>query len=323
MSQLAGDPPSTDPADLDPARAPDPPSTDPPSTDPPSTDPPSLDLARYARNVYSQCGEDGIIEAVLERLPERDGWCVEFGAWDGEKFSNTAHLVEQGAHAVLIEGDARRCRALTRRSAANPRVTVLNAMVGWGAEDSLDTLLDSTDVPLGFDLLSIDIDGTDYHVWEAVRTYRPKVVVIEFNPTIPNGVDFVQAADPDRCHGASISSLDALARRKGYRLAATTEYNAFFVLAELWPGLGLRDDSVSALRTDTSWQATVFFGFDGHALLRGGRGLAWHGLPTPEDVRLVPRVFDGFPARFGLVRRGALRLWSTAQRRRTGRRGAR
>ena len=295
---------------------------DPPSTDPPRTDPPSTDLSRFARDVYSQCGEDGIIEAILERLPERDGWCVEFGAWDGEKFSNTAHLVERGASAVLIEGDARRCRSLARRSAHNPRVTVLNAMVGWGPEDSLDALLAATDLPAGFDLLSIDIDGADYHVWEAVRTHRPKVVVIEFNPTIPNGVEFVQEADPEVCRGASISSLDALARRKGYRLAATTEYNAFFVLAELWPSLGLNDDSVSALRTDTSWQATVFFGFDGHALVRGGRGLAWHGLPGPADVRLVPRLFDGFPGRFGLARKAALRVWA-GRRRRAARQGSR
>ncbi len=62
-------------------------------------------LLNHRSNVHSQAGEDGIIEKILELLPVRDHWCVEFGAWDGVFLSNTRRLIEHaGYSAVLIEG---------------------------------------------------------------------------------------------------------------------------------------------------------------------------------------------------------------------------
>ncbi len=48
---------------------------------------PSNWLLDYGKNVYSQTGEDGVIEKILDILPDRDSWCVEFGAWDGVHLS--------------------------------------------------------------------------------------------------------------------------------------------------------------------------------------------------------------------------------------------
>nr|VFK56242.1 MAG: hypothetical protein BECKTUN1418F_GA0071002_10832 [Candidatus Kentron sp. TUN]VFK61659.1 MAG: hypothetical protein BECKTUN1418D_GA0071000_115613 [Candidatus Kentron sp. TUN]VFK62495.1 MAG: hypothetical protein BECKTUN1418E_GA0071001_10812 [Candidatus Kentron sp. TUN] len=63
-------------------------------------------LLEYRRNVYSQTGEDGIIEKILDIIPRNDKWCVEFGAWDGSFLSNTRHLIEhKGFSAVLIEAE--------------------------------------------------------------------------------------------------------------------------------------------------------------------------------------------------------------------------
>jgi len=59
----------------------------------------------YSRDVYSQNGEDGIIEELLKRLNINNGWVCEFGAWDGIYLSNTFNLVEKGFNAVFIEGD--------------------------------------------------------------------------------------------------------------------------------------------------------------------------------------------------------------------------
>ena len=59
--------------------------------------------AEHATNVHSQNGEDGVIAEILDRLPELDRWCVEFGAWDGVHLSNTRHLIEsRDFGAVLI-----------------------------------------------------------------------------------------------------------------------------------------------------------------------------------------------------------------------------
>ena len=59
----------------------------------------------YSKNVYSQNGEDGIVEELLKRLNITNGWVCEFGAWDGIHLSNTFNLVKKGFNAVFIEGD--------------------------------------------------------------------------------------------------------------------------------------------------------------------------------------------------------------------------
>ena len=60
---------------------------------------------RYAKDVHSQNGEDGIVEELLKRLNINSGWVCEFGAWDGIHLSNTFNLVQKGFNAVFIEGD--------------------------------------------------------------------------------------------------------------------------------------------------------------------------------------------------------------------------
>lgn len=268
-----------------------------------------IDYSSFARNVTSQAGEDGIIEELLARLPESDRWCVEFGAWDGSVASNSASLVDSGYSAVLIEGDRRKWEDLAARYQSNHAVEAMCAMVGWEGANTLDNLLARTQIPHDFDLLSIDIDGNDFHVWAAVEDYRPKVVVIEFNPTIANGVEFVQTADARVNQGSSVSSLAALATRKGYQLVAATEFNAFFVTNELFPRFGIRDNSVERLRTDKEWQTQIFFGYDGRAILLGGKGLYWHGVALPRQIRMVPRLFVGWPGNFGPLRRAAHAVW--------------
>src|ERR1700751_2274885 len=81
-------------------------------------------LLQYKKDVYSQAGEDGIVQAILNAIGERDHWCVEFGAWDGQRFSNTRNLIESYFYnAVLIEGDAERFAALKKFYPANHNVT--------------------------------------------------------------------------------------------------------------------------------------------------------------------------------------------------------
>jgi hypothetical protein len=67
-------------------------------------------LLDFARNDFSQAGEDGVLEKILELLPEtQDRWCDEFGAWDGEYLSNTASLIKnKGFSAVMIEANRSR-----------------------------------------------------------------------------------------------------------------------------------------------------------------------------------------------------------------------
>ena len=124
--------------------------------------------------VYSQAGEDRIIDDILEILPENDKWCVEFGAWDGILFSNTRNLIESKEYsAVLIEGDKNKFCELQNNLPTKGNTIAINQYVGFTEEDGLDRILADTPIPFDFDLLSIDIDGNDYHCWKAVEKYEP------------------------------------------------------------------------------------------------------------------------------------------------------
>ena len=179
-------------------------------------------LQEHRADRYSQTGEDGVLAKALEMLPGRDGWCVEFGAADGKAFSNTRALIEGGYSAVLIESERQKFAALAKMYAGNDKVTTLWRYVGWAEHDGLDAILGGRQVPADFDLLIIDIDGNDYHAWRAIERYRPKLVLVEFNPTIPSHVRFVQPADSTGfCPGARISSMRSSLRPRARMISAT------------------------------------------------------------------------------------------------------
>jgi hypothetical protein len=252
---------------------------------------PNCWLNEFAGNVTSQFGENGIIEKVLEVIGKNDKWCVEFGSWDGQRCSNTFDLiVNKGYSAVLIEGNYSRFRSLQNTFKGNTKVIPVNKFVGFQKEDGLDSILSSTQIPVDFDLLSIDIDGNDYHVWQAVNDYKPKVVVIEFNPTIPSTVEFVQPRDMSVTQGSSILSITKLGKSKGYELVACTKNNAIFVDAIYFGLFDIAVNSPIALRKDESAITHIFCGYDGTVFIRGYGQLPWQSIPFRESrMQLLPK----------------------------------
>jgi len=273
-------------------------------------------LNGFATNVNSQTGEDGIIEKVLESISDSNRWCVEFGAWDGRYLSNTYNLIaNRGYSAVLVEGDRKKFRQLQKNFRANEKVIPIHAFVGFEEHDGLDSLLRATDIPVDFDVLSIDIDGNDYHVWAAVKQYRPKVVVIEYNPTIPNPVEFVQARDMRVSHGSSILSLDKLAKQKGYELVAATRLNAVFVDAKYFALFGIQDNSVDAIRSEQPDVTYIFNGYDGTVFIRGAGRVHWHGIPYRQSsLQQVPKWLRQYPGSYGIIKRGLARIYRCFRR---------
>lgn len=266
----------------------------------------------FMKNVHSQFGEDGILEECLRRLGRSTGgWCVEFGAWDGKYLSNTFNLIQEKSYsAVVIEADPQKFHQLQRTFFNLKRVITKNAWVGIGSEDGLDRLLADTGIPADFDLLSIDVDGMDYHIWDAMQGYRPKIVVIEFNPTIANGFEFVQRADFSVQHGCSVSALVVLGQAKGYELIATTLTNAFFVDRKYFLLFAITDNSVVALRADQSLVTQLFCGYDGTVLLGGNQTLLWHGIRyRTEDVQVLPKFLRKYPDSYGWFGGQLLKLY--------------
>ncbi len=185
-------------------------------------------LNDYAFNEYSQNGEDGIISKIFELIGVDSKICIEVGAWDGFYLSNTAKLwSEDGWEAILIEGNAEKAEEL-RKNARQFNCQVINKFVGLG-KDSLEFILNENHVPFNVDLLSIDIDGDDYYIFESLKELRPRVIVVEYNPTIPWDLDIY--ADKGNYFGASVTALMRIGKAKGYKLASVTDTNLIFILA--------------------------------------------------------------------------------------------
>lgn len=251
----------------------------------------------HAKNVYSQNGDDGILGALLDRLPARDNWCVEFGAWDGIYFSNTRHLIEsRGYAAVLIEPDLARYADLQRNCAGRPRIWTFNQFVGLTTNESLDHVLKQTPIPRDFDLLTLDIEGNDHHAWAAISAYQPKIVHLPFNPTIPTAVDYTQPCDPSVTHGPSLKALVRLGREKGYELVCVNYNTAFFVRAVDFPRFGVIDNSPERVREDHSAVTWLWTGYDGSIHVTGRDMLLHHrGMRVSRRLRQLPKVFQSYP----------------------------
>lgn len=260
-------------------------------------------LLAHRKAIYSQDGEEGVLAAILQLLPSGPRWCVEFGAADGTHLSNTRHFIEShGFSAVLLESDRAKFDRLSERYGQHPTVATLNALVGFTATDNLDHLLARTGIPRDFDLLSIDIDGNDYHVWAAMTAYSPRVVCIEFNPTIATECEFVQPAEVELMQGASLAALTELGRQKGYELVSVLYCNAIFVRREFFPLFGIENNAPEVLRSDRRDVTYLFFAHDGTVLLRGGRRNPWHKLRMSERrVQMLPRFLRRYPTRYGLL----------------------
>ena len=170
-------------------------------------------------NLYTQFGEDGLIEGCLDLVGRTSRHCFEVGAADGRFFSNTLRLREQGWHAVLIEQDEKQFNKLKEEFGEQS-----SCVHRWVTD--LDSELAKTEIECRPDLGVIDVDGQDWHLWNSMYKYRPRIMLVEIYP--PD----IHAAVPVLGAGAGQAGLEAiedLGTRKGYTLVATTHCNALFI----------------------------------------------------------------------------------------------
>jgi hypothetical protein len=260
--------------------------------------PASLIFEPHRRNITSQCGEDGVIERVFQIIGTANKWCVEFGAWDGKLFSNTWNLIQnQGWTGVLIEGDKDRFVQLKKTHESFSNSThLINGYVGLEGGSTLDEMLAKANAPLDLDFVCIDVDGNDWHLWKSLSRFRPRLIEVEFNPSISNHIAFVQDYGREINQGCSLAALVDLGKSKGYELIAVTDWNGFFVPADIFPKFGIADNSIDALY-EPKMIIEIFQGYDGTIFPVGALGLYWRGVPlTLEDFQVLPagmRKFRG------------------------------
>lgn len=213
--------------------------------------PPSATLSGHELKVFSQNGEDGVLAECLRRTGSDSRSFVEFGASSGIEGSCVALADILGWSGLFIEADKSAFARLEGKYSLTHRVVTKRSMV---TEHNVEQLFTDADVPENVDVVSIDVDGADYWIWSALRSYRPRIVVIEYNSSLGGERALVQPRrrsdgwDRTEYFGASITALRELGREKSYRLVHTelTGVNAFFVRDDLpgpWP-----DDDVVPLR---------------------------------------------------------------------------
>ena len=197
-------------------------------------------LNKYEFQAFSQFGEDGILQEIFRRIGTTNRFFVEFGVEDGSE-TNSTYLLHQGWEGRWIDGSAENKAAIERQFGGVIGRNKLQILQRFITAENIEALFAEGSVPAEFDLLSIDIDRNDYHVWKAIHRYRPRVVVIEYNAVFRPGVEFVTAYDAAATwdgtsyFGASLESYVRLAAEKGYKLVGCTfsGVNAFFVREDL------------------------------------------------------------------------------------------
>jgi len=171
------------------------------------------------KNVYSQNGEDGIIEAIFERIGINNKWCLEVGASDGILFSNTRQFVEKGWNAILIESEKLAYDRLVENCKDYPNAIPVFAEIGINC--TLDSILKKYGAPKDLDLMVIDIDGQDYHVVNAMLEYEPRILVVEYAPLAET--EFIPPLGGKGQAGRA--AITRLGCSKGYRSQIDTKVN--------------------------------------------------------------------------------------------------
>lgn len=197
-------------------------------------------LAHHELTVYSQGGEDGILSEIFRRIGTTDRRFVEIGIGDALQ-TNTTYRLALGWNGLWLEAEEAYVERARRRlpdAVGEGRLEVRRAFV---TPDNAASLLRDAGIPEEFDLLSLDVDRHTWHLWKAIEGFRPRVVVVEYNASIPPSDEWVIPYDEEATwdgtvrFGAGLKSYERLGDEKGYRLVGCNlaGVNAFFVRSDL------------------------------------------------------------------------------------------
>ncbi len=196
-------------------------------------------IEEYEFKVYSQWGEDGIIQYLINQIEVPNKIFVEFGVQD-YKESNTRFLLQHNNWSGLVIDASQEGVDLIQKDELYFRNN-LRAICAFIDKENINGLISGNGVRGDIGLLSIDIDGNDYWIWEAIECISPRIVVCEYDSlfgyrhavTTPYDKHFDRA----KAHysflygGASLAAMCLLGKKKGYSLVGSnsTGLNAFFV----------------------------------------------------------------------------------------------
>lgn len=199
-----------------------------------------LELLKIASNKKhgSQFGETGVIDSIFSQLNITPKYCIEFGSGQVKNSGGTANIRyfydKYNAECLYFEVNKNKIKQSDVKYQHQIKIETITA-------SNVNDIFKKYNVPSELDVVVIDVDGQDYWIWKNLQ-YTPKVILIEFNPTLPYSESKVMHYDEDHwswrdsnClyYGASITAMKKLGKEKGYSLVYKTERNLIFVKNDL------------------------------------------------------------------------------------------
>ena len=214
------------------------------------------DLGDVEFSCFSQWGEDGIINWLISNLPPIPKKFVEFGVENYQESNTRLLLYLHNWQGLVIDSSNDHIQDIKAQDISWRYQ--LNAVSSHITKDNINQLLEKNEMTSDIGLLSIDIDGNDYYVWQSIDIIKPVIVVVEFNAvlgdvhsiTVPYNPDFfrTKAHYSNLYFGASLMALIDLGKEKGYTFVGTNTngVNAFFIRNDFASEITTLLSSVSA-----------------------------------------------------------------------------
>jgi hypothetical protein len=219
-------------------------------------------LEHHEFKVYSQWGEDGILQYLIRKVNVARPIFVEFGVENYTEANTRFLLLNNNWSGLIIDGSEENMRSV--RSEPLYWRHNLKAVCSFVTRENINDLLRDNGLSGEIGLLSVDIDGNDYWVWERIDVVKPAIVVVEYNArfgperavTVPYDPKFVRQQAHHSCiyYGASLAALVGLGKRKGYAFVGSNSAanNAFFVRRDLLP------PEMPELTSAAGWRQCMF-----------------------------------------------------------------
>ena len=196
-------------------------------------------LSDYEFKIFSQWGEDGIIDFLVGEVSINNKTFIEFGVEDFSESNCRFLLMNRDWNGFVIDS-SRKNIELLKNSNYFWKYN-LNALCTFVDKDNINKLLNESNFDSDLGILSIDIDGNDYHILNNINFFNPRIIICEFNPifgidrkiTVPYDPKFSRTNKhySNLYWGTSINALIFLLTKRDYTLIGTGMLgcNAYFV----------------------------------------------------------------------------------------------
>ena len=203
----------------------------------------TTNLKDYEFKVFSQWGEDGIIQNLIKKVEIKNKTFIEFGVEDFSESNCRFLLMKDDWKGFVIDGSTKNIQRL--RNSYFYWKHHIEAVDEFITKGNIENILRKSNFENDLGILSIDLDGIDYYVLKAINNFKPRILICEFNPvfggneniSVPYRDDFqrTKANHTNLYFGASLGAITYLANKKGYSLVGTNTAgnNAFYVRNDL------------------------------------------------------------------------------------------